>query len=417
MVSWWLIAGVLVAQADSSPPPERNIVALVRQLDDDDWARRERAEQQLLDLGPDVLSRLPPDDVRLSAETRQRLARVRNRLQVAFARRAVEASRVTLAGPMTVGAALAEIEQATGNKLLGYDDYAEREITVALQNVPFWEALDRVLDLAQLTIYPYDGGEAALRVVPREEGQATRCGQVCYEGIFRIQPTYISASYDITNPVIRGLRVRLALAWEPRTSPIAIALPLDSIAAVDNLGNAISVDGTGGSLHAAVENGSSMVEMQLPLSLPVRAASSIARLEGAFDALVPGQTETFEFDQLDPLRDAEQRRAGVTVRLEELRPNEDVHELHVRVVFDNASNALESHRGWIYKNDAYLLGPQGNRTEYGGRRLLGQDENSILVSYLFAMDAPLTDCKFVYQTPALIIRQPMRFVLQDIALP
>ncbi len=299
----------------------------------------------------------------------------------------------------------------------GYDEFADREIRVDLQAVPFWEALDQVLDQAQLTLYPYDGDDRALRVVARDVGQAERCGKAYYEGVFRVQPTYVSGSRDLINPVIQGLRVRLALSWEPRTKPIAISLPLDGITAHDDLGNPIAVDGAGGRLSAAVESDISLVELQLPLTLPSRQAKSIRRLHGAFEVLIPGQIETFEFAGLNQARGTDQRRAGVTVRLEEVRQNEDVYELHLRVVFDDASNALESHRGWIYKNDAYLLGADGRRYEYGGKRLLGQDENSIFINYLFAVGEPLEKCKFVYKSPALIIRQPMQFVLQDIDLP
>ena len=89
----------------------------------------------------------------------------------------------------------------------------------------------------------------------------------------------------------------------------------------------------------------------------------------------------------------------------------------VHIEFDEASNALESHRGWIFKNEAYVVDAAGKRTEQGGRRLIGQDENSIHVRFMFALDQPLADYKFVYRTPSLIIRQPMHFNLKKIDLP
>ena len=59
----------------------------------------------------------------------------------------------------------------------------------------------------------------------------------------------------------------------------------------------------------------------------------------------------------------------------------------------------------------------GGGIEHGGRRLIGQDENSIQVRFMFALDQPLADYQFVYRTPSLIIRQPMHFTLKNIDLP
>ncbi len=115
MLCLLLMSCSVLAQADATDQADPQIRALVRQLDDDDWGRRERAEQQLTEMGPRVLPYLPPDDSRLSPEAKQRLARIRTQLQVEVANQAVEASRVTLQGPTNIGAALAAIEQQTGN--------------------------------------------------------------------------------------------------------------------------------------------------------------------------------------------------------------------------------------------------------------------------------------------------------------
>ena len=104
MFSLLLISCGFLSQADDSPPPEtaEQVARLVRQLDDDQWARRQSAEETLVQMGPDVLRLLPRNPSRLSPEAQERLARVRDQLQQAFARRAVEASRVTLRGTMTL---------------------------------------------------------------------------------------------------------------------------------------------------------------------------------------------------------------------------------------------------------------------------------------------------------------------------
>jgi hypothetical protein len=157
--------------------------------------------------------------------------------------------------------------------------------------------------------------------------------------------------------------------------------------------------------------------MEVPLELPSRKAQSITLLEGTFEVMIPGQTETFEFEPLDGKEELSERRAGVTVTIKDVRRNDEVDEVAVHIEFDEASNALESHRGWIYKNEAYLVDSDGKRVDHGGKRLLGQDQNSVHIGFLFALDKPVAEHKFVYRTPTLIIRQPMRFELKDIDLP
>ncbi len=408
-----------LAQAETPEQTEsaQQVARLVRQLDDEQWSRRQRAEEALLSLGPDILNLLPRESVRTSPEARQRLARVRNQLQVVYASRAVEASSVTLQGTMTLAKALQAMQESSGNAIEGYTDFADQLVTIDVEQMPFWEALDQVLDQAKLTIYPYAGDDAVLRIVRRNDDQAERSGRAYYEGVFRIQPTYVSAAQDLLNPSIKGLRLRLSVAWEPRAKPIAITLPLSEITARDDRGNLIPVDGAAGRLSAAVENNVPIVDMEIPLQLPVREARSIASLQGAFDVMIPGQVEMFEFGDLDSQQQQQETRAGVTATLREVRKNDEVHEISLHLAFDEASNALESHRGWIFKNEAYVIDGEGKRTEHGGRRLIGQDQNSIHVRFMFALDQPLADYTFVYRTPSLIIRQPMHFNLKNIDLP
>ena len=368
-------------------------------------------------MGPDILEWLPHTSPRLSPEMKERLARVRNQLQLAYARQAVEATRVTLQGTMSLSEALGKLQEGNGNRITGYQDLADVRVTINASAVPFWEALDRILDQAQLAIDPYAGVGPALHVVPRGEEQVDRFGRAYYEGPFRLEATHVTAARDLLNPSIAGLRVRLAIAWEPRTKPISISLPLDEITARDNLDRAMRADGPRGRLSAAVESDISTVEMELPFELPPRDASSIAMLQGTFDVMIPGKTETFEFGELEKSVGQPERRAGVTVTLEETRKNDEIDEISLRIEFDEASNALESHRGWILKNDAYVLDAAGKRVDYGSHRVISQGTSSVRIAYMFALDQPLTTYRFYYQTPSLIIRQPMMFELRKIDLP
>jgi len=200
-----------IAQADPVKQPEsdRRVAQLVRQLDDDQWSRRENAEQALMQMGPDILQVLPDNLAGMSPEAEKRLQNVRTRLQVARGKEAVKASRVTLRGTMTLADALARLQKSTGNGVVGYAEYGDRQVSVDLDQAPFWEVLDRLLDQADLTVYPYDDDDTAVRLVQRDPNQVDRSGRAHYEGVFRIQPTYVSAARDLLNASIKGLRVRL----------------------------------------------------------------------------------------------------------------------------------------------------------------------------------------------------------------
>jgi hypothetical protein len=282
--------------------------------------------------------------------------------------------------------------------------------------VKFWEALDQILDQAGLTLYPF-GGDRSLVVSPRPENQLPRCGAAHYQGLFRFEPTHITAVRDLRNPTIAGMRVRMAIFWEPRTTPIYLSLPLNDVAVRDDRDRPIAVDGPGRTLTAVVESSIPMVEMEIPIELPQRDARRIVEFKGTLRAMIPGRVESFEFDDLAIADERLQHRAGVTVTLERVRKNDDIYEVHLRVRFDDASNALESHRGWIYKNPAYVVDSSGKQIESDSQRVLSQEEDAVSIAYLFALDQPLTNYRFVYRTPTLILRQPIPYELGTIDLP
>lgn len=419
MLSALLLGCCGLAQAEATHAPEgaRQIGQLVRQLDDDQLDRRQQAEDTLLQMGPDILGQLPPRSARLSPEAEKRLARVRKQLQVKLASRATEASRVTLQETMTLGEALRVLQESTGNAITGYSRFADRRVNIQAQRIPFWDALDRVLRQANLSIYPHGVREAEIRLMQRDREQSDHLIPADYTGMFRVQPTYVSATRDLLNTSIQGLRVRLSIAWEPRTTPISIGLPLSTIRARDDRGNSIQVDGSAGRLNPSVETNVSSVDVELPLELPPREAQKIESLQGGFETTLPGKVQTFEFNELDKGQPQRKRWAEVTVTLEETRTNGNVKECRIHVAYDEAFDAFESHRGWILANEAFLVNAAGERISHEGRRLLGRNENSVRTSFKFVLDQPLSDCKFVYRTPSLIVRESVPFALENISLP
>jgi hypothetical protein len=422
-MSGFFLGQVAEAPAATGDALAAQVKTLVKQLDSNQIAQREAAEKALVAIGPDVLTLLPSVDKNMPAEVQNRLARVRNALIKAEVEAATRPALVTLSGEMPASEAIAAIAKQTGNKLVDYRERFNQEgtdpkIKVALEKVPFWQALDTILDAASLTIYNYDEEQGALAYTSRGADAVARVGRGSYSGLFRLEPTRIEATRDLRNPAVHALKLTVDAVWEPRVRPIVLEVPLGDAAATDESGKSIGIDNAEGTLEVPVETSNSAVEIEFPFTAPDRSVKTLASLQGKLTAVLLGKVETFEFVDIEKARSVEQERGGVTVIVESCRKNGDVYDVSIRVRFDRAANALESHRGWIYDNESYLLDAKGNRIESAGLEATLLDVNAVGLSYKFDLDgAAPTGCKFVYKTPAAIIRIPVAFELKGIDLP
>jgi hypothetical protein len=436
VIGTFLLATVMLAQAEpaeaAAPKAEAaaanadlmaKVKALTRQLDAPQQAQREAAEKELIALGPDVLTLLPDITPRTPAEVRNRLTRVRNALMKAEIEAATKPTLVSLAGEMLTSAALAAIEQQTGNRLVDYRERRNQTISdpmikVELKDVPFWEALDTVLDAASLTLDNYDEEGAALAYIAKSDSARPRLGAASYGGLFRLEPKRIEAVRDLRDSNIHALKLTTDVVWEPRVKPIVLEVPLGDISATDEQAAAIGIDQTEGTLEVAIEGMASAAEIEFPLQAPARSVKTLASLKGKITAVVLGKVESFEFANVDKLKSAELERGGVTVTVESCRKNGDIYDVSMRVRFDKAANALESHRGWIYDNESFMLDPKGQRIEQAGLEATLLDVNEVGLSYKFDLEGAMpAGHKFVYKTPAAVIKIPVDFELKNIDLP
>jgi hypothetical protein len=392
-------------------------------LGHDALAKREAAEKELIALGPDVLPLLPTVTSRTPAEDKIRLQRVRAALVKGEIEAAMRPSVVTLAGEMSVSEALAKITQQTGNKLVDYrerfnQEGADPKITLALEKVPFWQALDTVLDAAKLTVYNYDEEKGALAFTSRGDNAVPRVGRGSYSGLFRLEPAKIEATRDLKNSQAHALKLTVDAVWEPRVRPIVLEVPLAGVSAKDESDKEIGIDRSEGTLEVPIEGNGAGVEIEFPLQAPARSVKTLASLKGKVTAVVLGKIESFEFTDIDKAKSAELERGGVTVVVENCRKNGDIYDVSMRVRFDRAANALESHRGWIYDNECYMADAKGKRIENAGLEATLLDVNEVGVSYKFNLEGGTpASYKFVYKTPAAIIRVPVEFEIKAIDLP
>jgi hypothetical protein len=429
----WTIPGVAQERIDSplkakakkaEPSTDRaaadalasKVRRLVRQLDAAEAAARDAAYAELVQIGPDVLEHLPKLADNPPAAVRDAIRRLRGEFDRQAADQAMQGSTVTLQGKAIPLKQVAEaFAKQTGNKVSVDEVGPDLKVDLELKDAPFWKSLDSVADQAKLSVYSYSQDAAELR--PAFSGQRPRGQGAYYTGPLRFQANQIQLERDLRIAGEGSLVVALEISWEPRLRPIMLRQKLSALEASDENEGAIAAQGQG-ELPMLVHQGASAVELELPFKAPPRSAKAIKTLKGTVEVLVPGKAEAFEFGGLPMAKKTEQQRHNATVTFEGARKVGEVWEVRIRVKYDQAFNALDSHLvGWMLNNEAYLLDEKGERVENSGFETTHRSEEEIGVAYLFEAAAGLAGHKFVYHTPGAIYRLPVRYELNDLPLP
>ncbi|MEO1496094.1 MAG: hypothetical protein AAFV43_02980 [Planctomycetota bacterium] len=421
-----------------------DVGSLVRQLDANSSAERRAAERALYELATEtggdaqaVLDALPMVNDRMPAAVRSGIGRIRRRIEKTLAERAAEATRVTLTvkdTPLTE--VLKQIGEQTGNQLsdsrsqFGNAD-ASQKVSIELQDEPFWPAIDRLLDAANLGVYAY-GGDYELSLVAREPGVRPRFGGAAYAGPYRIEPLRVVSTRGLRTTGEASLDVEVEVAWEPRLQPIAVSQPMSDLTAKVDGGATLSVLRPEQSIDVEVTPGTQGVEMTLSFVLPERATEQITTINGRLETVIPGRQTDFRFEAIGAeSRPRGQQQGDATVSLERFTKSGPIWELHMRLTMANAGDAFASHRGWVFQNLSYLTDADGARIEHAGFETVLQTANEVGLVYLFDlrdMEASAADAiegaeadprrlAWVYRSPVSIVSLRVEYELKDIQLP
>ncbi len=426
MIRCLLLCGALLTAQVATRPGEdsqADVRRLVHQLNSAQLVQREAAEAELLRRGPTVLELLPPATINLPAETAQRLGRIRQRLQQAAAGAVIDASLITLhARAVRLSKVLAAIQEQSGNAIVDYrrqfgQPASDPPLTLRFDKTPFWPALDQLLDEARLTLYPYAQQGAIGIVAAAGAKRVARVGRASYSGPFRFEAVRIVARRDLGEADGQSLVVTLEAAWEPRLKIICLLHRMAGVRAVDERGDPLPVADRDAQPEVPAGGEVPAAKLEIPLRLPPREVRRIARLRGKLLATVAGKTETFRFARLGEAKNVEQRIAGVTVILEEVRKIGQAWEVRIRSRFDDAGDALASHRQWVFSNEARLEGPDKKPIVYDTFETTAQSKNEIGLAYRFNTSRPLAELVFVYKTPGMIVAREFEYELKEIKLP
>lgn len=388
-------------------------------LEADDLTARDAAEKELLGMGPLALDYLPAVSEDQPTDMQARLLRVRTGLERIAVESVSKPSTVTLKGKHRIADVLAAIRKQTGNNVqLAGDapgELEDRDVETDWNGAEFWTVIDELGAKAGV-YHDHFAGEPGQLVFggPGSGGSVLSCRTS--SSVLLLELLRADAARNFENPQTSATLLRLRVSWEPRLKPIALRLPMSTVAIVDEFDGEYQAGTPDQVAGIMIQPEFSQSELSLSLPLFDRTVESLKSLTGTFDMTVPGRIETFEFEGLAGLPDnSRQTRAGATVTFGGISDNLDLKALRLSLSFDRPEDGMESHLGWAQQNEVFLKRKDGERLDPIASETWQQAEFLYGVTYLFP-EIP-DDAVLVYRTPAAIVKLQVPFVLLAIPLP
>lgn len=423
-------ANYLVAQdAESKPEPSQEnkteqrasideVRKLIRELDGKSLKERDAAEKSLIELGASILGFLPEIDANTSGEMKIRLQRIRQQLQTVEIKTFFEFSKVTLSGKMPLTEAIESIKKQTGNPIMleGEEAFSSVEVELDEKDSPFWTVMDKLMTQAKLRINSFAASDGLSLVSGGPDGSIQRPKSYS-TGPFHIDVASIQSSLPFGSRIGGQLDLSLMVSWEPRLKPIFAQIPMANLQATSDDGQSLVSSSPEAAPEVPLNNGGCSTQIDLQLQRPPRAATKLTKLSGEFVFAVPSEKHKYIFKKFGNGARQSEKFGETTVTLEGARRNGKVFEMRVVIEIGNDQGALDSFRGWVLANEAYLLDPKERRLENVGLEMYGVAANSVGIAYLFQINGNPDEFQFIYESPSSITKQTVKFELQDIELP
>lgn len=314
---------------------------------------------------------------------------------------------VTLRQPSgTVAAALADVQEQTGLTVELPADVAATPISVSIDRVPFWQAIEQIAD------------RTGTRIALRERGRRvslvkrnTNPEPSSVEGPFRVAATMVEARRDLTTGTT-STDVTLDLHWEPRFPVFRVDVHPTLTAVSDDHGSTITAAGSRGKTPSRGFLHTTSVRLT---GVP-RSATTLTRLAGTFTVTAAERMLPFVFDNLTTTETKELE--GITVTLHPARRISDLWEFRVELTYPPSDIVFESFESWVTENRLRLTGPQG-RTAMPTDFDVPEQGRRVVAVYRFpaVTVANPKDWTATYETPSALVEYPIAFDLKSIPLP
>ena len=411
----WL---TLVAFADVPTPAQ--VERMIAGLRAPTRAARLKAEQEMLEAGPDLLPLLPPPELVPSA-ARESLVRIRVTLERRQALLSIAPSHVTLQGERSFSEWVNELQRQSTNtndlRSLSPTDL-DQPLKLDFKDQTYWAGVEELSRMARLKP---DLSAGHLRWNPADPNVVPELA-VTHAGAFRVAVIVARTRPGLTadKPLVR---LGLTLMAEPRLRPLFMHFSAEDMVL------------RGGSGALAAFNPEAKYELVLadgkspPIQIDAVAQApppDTVDISGRFRVTLAAGSEAIRFSDLpafleDKPSPVSRRRGGVTVTLQkvELEPATDGKQnarIQVLVAYDTGGPAFESHRSWVQHNRVFLETASGQTIELnGGQETTAEANGRVGAAYTFNdLTEPLANLRFVYVAPTLILETPVEFQFKQI---
>lgn len=441
-----LLASVLAVvgrAADGQPmPPER----LLQQLDSGSLAIRDRAERDLIALGPTVLPLVARARQTATAEAGFRLDGIQQRLERLAAERAVEPTTVSFSMEnLPCRDALATLFNQTGSRIelgpsVATGEAGDARITVSFERATFWEALAELLDTAGLSL-EHDTAPPGLRIVPAAAAVSPdavpgRMGTAAVPAVAAGPLRVAVAGIEPVGPPVepgesrpRGARVILRVTWEPRLEPLLIRLPMRSLVAEGPAGEAMPPAQRASVVEAQVSTSRQWLDLPALLAAPAHSLESLGMLRGTVVVWLAGMEHTFlfqpfQFKGVSPSAGGAEperlRVAQADVRLLDVAYQEGQVLVRASVTYDAPSEALASHHTWLPSRKIEVFHADGRPLKQVEQRVETRSDRGLTATAKFVLPAGGSQAEALqirWRLPIAIHEVPIDFALRNVPLP
>jgi len=220
-----------------------------------------------------------------------------------------------------------------------------------------------------------------------------------------------------------AVRLLVRVGWGRGTAPLVVKLPLRSIVAEGANGEAMPPSQPAAVIEAAIPADRDWLELPVTLGAANPPLRSLRLLRGTLQVCLAGMEHDFTIADLgkpsltaaDPPRD---RLGRAQVSLDGLAVRDGRLLVTASVAYDEASEALASHRDWLSERPLDVVGADGTLAVRLKQTVQRRSERGLTMQAEFDWPAgALRGSVLRWRLPIAILELPVDFMVHDIALP
>ncbi len=354
-----LVLAVLVVSVVPAQQPDdakAKVKSLIDLLDNGPDAKRVAAEWELLKLGPDILTLLPP------ADPKDRLTPIRATLEELLPR-TFEAKQKSI----PLASALQELKKGTGLELVDRRQSSKGgDVNLDLGKATYWQAVQALCNQtdSRLSLYQPDGKVALV------DGPISK-QQVQLHGPFMVAVKRIDTRLDFETGTRTG-RLGLEIAWEPRFQPYLIEVGKLTFTASEP-----GATDASGPVFVTERNAR---EFDVAFAAPGRGVAALVNVAGHFVVTMPSKSLAFTFAKAEA--GVKKVSDGVELTIKEVDSAKDWWTVELIVDVPAAGPRFDSFQTWL-GGGAWL-----DRCSFRFERGAGENTESMRAEALYTQVLP-----------------------------